>query len=326
MGHVIPFFRHSNHLFARAEKEFGHRFCALHIAGQDIVVTTTTAQISVVDRERHIYAFEPFVDLMYDEVAKVSQDNKPILWRAPAEGYVSIFPNPKQMSCAHTGIALLHEQFTQPSAFRCIMVNSLASVNQALKWGSFYDTSVLRSSSDVKVVSLDFLCRDAIMNAQIASFFGTRLLELEPNICTILKEWDLESWRVSYKLPSVLAKRATRLRDWLVDILTLYYALPTGQRPGSVAIVNELYDDYKHAGLSDRDIAGIMLTILWAYVSISIRRTCNSYIHGMVQVHLESYRSFLLDDTPSGEQFDGYQPNPRRNRTYHARDRFPSRH
>ncbi|PWY88572.1 cytochrome P450 [Aspergillus sclerotioniger CBS 115572] len=250
-------------LFARAKKEFGNRLCALRIAGQDIVLVTTAAQISVVDKECHIYAFEHFVDLMYDEMAKVSRESKPILWRTPAEGYVSIFPNPKQMSCAHTGIALLHKQFSQPDALRCFMANSLASINQTLQWGSFYNTSMLRSASDVKVISLDFLCRDVIMDAQVISFFGPRLLELEPNLRTILNEWDFESWRVSYKLPSVLAKRATRLRDWLVDILTDYYSVPAEQRPGSVAFVNELYDDCKHAGLPDRDISGIMFTILW---------------------------------------------------------------
>ncbi|PYI05537.1 cytochrome P450 [Aspergillus sclerotiicarbonarius CBS 121057] len=259
----MPFLRNSNDLFARAKREFGHRLCTLRIAGEDIVLVTTAAQISVIDKERRIYAFEPFVDLMYDEVAKVSRASKPILWRTPAEGYVSIFPNPKQMPCAHTGIALLHKQFSQPDALRRFMVQSLALVNQTLQWDSFYDTSVLRSTANVKVVSLDCLCRDVIMDAQVASFFGTRLLELEPHLRSILKEWDFESWRVSYKLPAVLAKRATRLRDRLVDVLTHYYSLPAEQRPGSVAFVNEVYDDYKHAGLSDRDTAGIMFTILW---------------------------------------------------------------
>ncbi|THC88325.1 hypothetical protein EYZ11_012231 [Aspergillus tanneri] len=93
------------------------------------------------------------------------------------------------------------------------------------------------------------------MDAQISSFFGPRLLELEPNLRSILK-------RVSYKLPSVLVKRATRLRDRLVGVLTQYYSLPAEQRTGSVAF-KEVYDDYRHAGLSDRDIAGIVFTILW---------------------------------------------------------------
>ncbi|EED13974.1 cytochrome P450, putative [Talaromyces stipitatus ATCC 10500] len=226
-------------------------------------MVTTAAQIAVIDKERHIYAFEPFVDLIYDEVARVSPKKKFILWQTPAEGYVSVFPNPRQMTAAHTGIALLHKQFTQPDAVHQFMATSLACVNNTLQWDSFYKTSVLASTPTIKVISLEFLCRDVIMDAQVTSFFGPRLLELEPNLRSLLKKWDLESWRVSYKLPSALSRRATCLRDYLIDILTQYYTLPVEQRAGSVAFVNEVYDDYKHAGLSDRDIAGIVFTILW---------------------------------------------------------------
>ncbi|RAL08038.1 cytochrome P450 [Aspergillus homomorphus CBS 101889] len=261
LGHVIPFFRNSNRLYFQAKK-FSPQHCTLRIAGQDIVLATTAAQISTIDKERRIFSFEDFMNLVYDDMAKVSPKNKPLLWRTPAQGYVSIFPNPKQLTCAHTGVELLHKQFHRPDMLRQFLDSSLAGFSQALQWNTLYTTSVLGSSPEHKVVSLRSLCRDAIVDAQVDSFFGTRLLELEPNLRVILSDWDTQSWRVIYQLPSALAKPATQPRDRLVDVLAQYYSLPAINRPGSVAFVNELYDDYKQAGLSTRDIAGIVFTIL----------------------------------------------------------------
>ncbi|KAJ5826458.1 cytochrome P450 monooxygenase [Penicillium riverlandense] len=245
MGHVIPFFRNSNRLFTRAKKEFNHKLCALRIVGQDMVMATTAAQIAAIEKDTHSFGFEPFVDLMYDEVSRVSPESKPILWRTPAEGYVSLFPNPKQLSPAHTGIHMLHKQLQTPDALHRFMSESLAGVSNTLRWSYFYETSILASTADVKVVSLECLVRDVLFDAQINSFFGPRLQELEPNIRKILKEWDWNSWQVSYKLPSFLAKRAIGPRDHLLDVLTQYYSTPAEHRPGSVPFVSELYDDYQ---------------------------------------------------------------------------------
>ncbi|KAB8254534.1 cytochrome P450 [Aspergillus pseudonomiae] len=255
--------RSSSALFAKAKKEFNHKLCALRIAGQDIVMVTTAAQIAAIDRDSQTFAFEPFVDLVYEEIATVSRETKPLLWRTPAEGYESLFPNAKQMTAAHTGIHLLHKQLTQPDEMHRFMANSLAHVNNTLQWNSFYKTSVLASTPDVKVVSLECMCRDVIIDAQLTSFFGPRILELEPNIRSFLKAWDRISWQVTYKLPSFLAKHATQLRDHLIEVLVEYYAFPAEQRPGSVSFVNDVYNDYKQAGIPDRDIAGIVFTILW---------------------------------------------------------------
>ncbi|KAE8382380.1 cytochrome P450 [Aspergillus bertholletiae] len=263
LGHAIPFFRNSSSLFARAKKEFDHKLCALRIAGQDMVMVTTATQIAAIDRDSQTFAFEPFVDLVYDEIATVSRESKPLLWKTPAEGYKSLFPSSKQMTAAHTGIHLLHKQLTQPDAMQRFMTTSLLYVHKTLQWDSFYKTSVLASTADVKIVSLGCLCRDVIIDAQLTSFFGRRILDLEPNIRSILQEWDALSWQVSYKLPSFLAKHAMQLRDHLIEVLVKYYASPVEQRPGSVAFVNDVYNDYKQAGIPDRDIAGIVFTILW---------------------------------------------------------------
>ncbi|KAE8413512.1 cytochrome P450 [Aspergillus pseudocaelatus] len=253
----------SGSLFARAKKAFNHKVCALRIAGQDMVMVTTAAQIAAIDKDSQTFAFEPFVNLVYDEIATVSRESKTLLWKTPAEGYESLFPNSKQMTAAHTGIHLLHKQLTQPDAMHRFMANSLVHVNNTLQWDSFYNTSVLASTADVKVVSLERLCRDVIIDAQLTSFFGPRILEIEPNIRSFLKAWDSISWKVSYRLPSFLAKHATQLRDRLIEVLVEYYAIPVEQRPGSVSFVNDVYNDYKQAGISHRDIAGIVFTILW---------------------------------------------------------------
>ncbi|KAB8229431.1 cytochrome P450 [Aspergillus alliaceus] len=263
IGHVIPFYRNSNALFALAKKQFNRKLCTLRVVGEDIVMVTTAAQIATVEKDTQTFGFEPFLDLMYDEVAKVSRDSKSILWQTRAEGFVSHSSKPRQLTLAHSGVALLHKQLLQADPMHRLMTNTLPYLSKTLQWDSFYETSVLASAANVKVISLDRLSRDVIMDAQTSAFLGPRLLELEPDFRTILKWWDTNSWKVWYKLPPFLAKSATCPRDRLIDVMLQYYSIPAEQRPGCVPFVNEVYDEYKHAGLPDKDIAGIVVTILW---------------------------------------------------------------
>ncbi|KAJ5884246.1 cytochrome P450 monooxygenase [Penicillium tannophilum] len=269
LGHAIPFFRNSNGLFKRAKKRFPDELCCLRVAGQDIVMVTSAAQIKEIDKDTHNFGFDPFLDLMYDEIAQVPHKNKHLLWRTPAEGYASIFPNLKNLSMAHHGLEMLHSQIVPPDAMKRVMDHSLQHLETTLKWDSFYPTSVIATSADTKVISLHALCWDSIFESITLSFMGPGLLELEPNIRSYYAEWDYHNWQVTYQLPPFLAKQAIEPKAHVIEVLRQYLETPVDQRPGSVPFVDKVYSDYRASGLPSRDIAGIIFSILWALSSTS---------------------------------------------------------
>jgi hypothetical protein len=76
--------------------------------GQDIAVFTLSSQISRIFKDGNSYSFDPFIGMGYSGVGNVSREAKTILWRSPAEGLVSLHPNPKLQVLVHTGNNLLH--------------------------------------------------------------------------------------------------------------------------------------------------------------------------------------------------------------------------
>lgn len=235
----------------------------LHIAGQDLAVFTTPSQVTRILNDNHSYSFDPYIDLIYATVGNVSGEAKGILWRTPAEGFMSLHPNPKKEVLVHTGNRLLHKQLMQSDAMQDLVGKVLLSMHHAMQWDSFYDTTVLASNANEKVVSLHCWCRDVLVEAQNKTFFGHQLSELEPDMRFLYDQWDYNSWRVTYQLPSFMAKPATYPRDRMIQALTKYLDTPKEHRTGVVPFISELQDECMNAGLSNQDIAGIMMIILW---------------------------------------------------------------
>jgi hypothetical protein len=151
--------------------EHGNKFhkkpFILYVADQDIAVFTLSSQIPRIFKYDNSYGFDPFIDMVYSGVSNVSRKAKTILWQAPAEGFVSLYPNPKQQVLVHTGNNLLHKQLLQPDTMQAVLVKVLVYINNAMQWDSFYDTTVLASNGDERVVSLYFWCRNVLIKLKI---------------------------------------------------------------------------------------------------------------------------------------------------------------
>ena len=235
----------------------------LRVAGQDIAVLPNHADASQVFNDESSYAFDPHIDNIYRGVANMSESALQILWRSPSEGFISLHPNPKQWPLVHTGHALLHKQLQSPDALPKLTETVLGFIEEHLRWGNFFSSSVLSSGTDEKVVSLHCWCRDVLVEAQSRAFFGDYLTQIEPQMTSIYDEWDINSWMITYRYPSFLTKPATRPRDRLIEAFKRYLEAPLEQRPGGVPYIDELHQECRQAGLTSEDSARIMFIILW---------------------------------------------------------------
>lgn len=235
----------------------------LTVAGERIAVLTSPSEASQIFRDESTFAFDPFIDTVYRGVANVSDKGNSLLWRTPKEGFISLHPNPKNKVLVHTGNALLHKQLLEPRSLHELTVKVLSYAEETMQWDSFFESSVMASTADLKVVSLHCWCRDVLIGAQSRAFFGEYLREIEPHMTQIFDDWDINSWMITYRYPMFMAGAATKPRDKLIQSLTRYLESPREKRSGGVPFVNELEDEERHAGLSNEDSARILMIILW---------------------------------------------------------------
>ena len=235
----------------------------LYVAGEKIVVIMSTSDATQIFKDESSFSFDPFIDMIYRGVANVSDEGNDILWRTPKEGFISLHPNPKEKVLVHTGNALLHKQLLELDSLRELTEKVLSYIDETTQWDTFFPTSVLSSTPDTKVVSLHCWCRDVLLEAQSRAFFGDYLRELEPNMTLIFDDWDINSWMVTFRYPSFMAKAAINPRNRLIRTLTRYLETPLEKRSGGVPFVKELLDEERQAGLSSEDSARILVIILW---------------------------------------------------------------
>ena len=138
----------------------------LCVLGQNVAVLQSPADASQVFKDIVSFAFNSFIDSIYRCVGNVSEEANRILWRTPKDGFVSLHPNPKENVLIHTGNALLHKQLLQPEALQELSEKVLDFIEYSMRWHSFFDTSILSSNADTKVVSLHYWCRDVLIGAQ----------------------------------------------------------------------------------------------------------------------------------------------------------------
>ncbi|KAI1821858.1 cytochrome P450 [Xylaria intraflava] len=267
IGHAISLFKNTASLYSYADTYFGHS-CEpyiLHVAGQQLVVVTRLRQQTEIFRNNDAYSFDPFINVVYHNVGKVSATDLTILWRKPSEGFISLHPNPKQKPLVHTGVDLLHKQVVSSDPFQELVVKVGEMMEQNTQWQAFTQSSVIHHTTDglTKVVSLHRWCRDITIGSQTCCFFGPYFAELEPNFTDIYDQWDINSWMATYQYPGFMAKAATEPREKLVKALMSYLDAPREKRTGGVAYVNEVEAEMRQAGLGTEACARILMIILW---------------------------------------------------------------
>ncbi|KAL4942117.1 cytochrome P450 [Aspergillus oleicola] len=147
-----------------------------------------------------------------------------------------------------------------------ILPRVLASIDGAMRWDSISKTAVLASNTGEKVLSLRCWCRDVLIDAQARAWFGPFLADVGGTTMRMaMDRLDFHSWLLTHQVPRLMAKQATRPRDYLLSILAEYLCVTREERKTeAAACVTQLRDECAHAGLDDADIAGILLILLWS--------------------------------------------------------------
>ena len=145
-----------------------------------------------------------------------------------------------------------------------------AYLRESLEWDRFSSAYVLSShpTTQSKTTSLKRFSRHTVSHCSTDAFFGSQLLHIAPSFTKDYQEFEEESWKIFYRLPPFLAQKAHRAKAKAIDGLVQYLSLPEEARPEIAWIFRTMHVELDHLSLPPRDVAGIIMVIIWASVCL----------------------------------------------------------
>lgn len=185
------------------------------------------------------------------------------MWHTYPESSSSLDSKSVAKSVAIQAHDLHHTQLLPGDNLEAISNTFLSCIEKNTQWDRIPLTSIIRPSTESKVVSLHSWCRDVIIGAATHAFFGARLLDLSPNLKEYFCSFDDHSWMMLYRYPRFLAADMYAPKEKVVDALEAYFELPVQDRPGAAYYIRTMEAKQRELGLSNRDIAKVALMMYW---------------------------------------------------------------
>ncbi|KAK2606346.1 hypothetical protein QQS21_003277 [Conoideocrella luteorostrata] len=265
IGHLGSFLSNTQTLLTHSRIYFGdtREPYALAIAKFTFYIITKSADVQATYRNTATLSF----DIFGQEILRylgVSQDAvKTMYGRSNAAD--ALHPNPSGKSLARMSRDF-HIYQLYPSnklsdiseRFHCFLDGKLTIEKLAL-----VGKSCSRAGENEVLMSL-YRWSDEMLAESIADcYFGESLRKIEPDFVRIYLEFSEHSWRALFLMPEVLGKKMFRPLRSLVDILEKWFELPMEERRDTVWYTTAIEAEMRHVGISNRDMAIMLLTIYW---------------------------------------------------------------
>ena len=130
--------------------------------------------------------------------------------------------------------------------------------------------SVRAMARDRGKTSLLWWCREILIDSATRTFFGDRLLQMDPDIISTFIKFDDLNWQFILKYPAVLSKEMTTARNRVIKSLTTYFQQNREKRSGASGLILALENEMRAQGLTDEDVAALLMLTFWAYVLRSL--------------------------------------------------------
>lgn len=161
----------------------------------------------------------------------------------------------------HLGQGIHREQLHPGSHLEDLTVVYLREIEQRLRWTKVPDLS--SNARPEKVVSLYEWCAEVLGNATIQAFYGNALLDLEPRLLEYFYAFDSESWKLTFQLPPLFAKRMHDAKGRSKTAYISYFQLPPEKRPGTCYYLRGVEEKQRQTGMTDEDIGIAAQMFFW---------------------------------------------------------------
>ena len=125
------------------------------------------------------------------------------------------------------------------------------------------NASVPKRNAANPILSLKAWTTELFISAGQRAYFGDALATIDPGLPQALIELDDLSWQVFYQYPRPFRPKVNQLSAHIKRSLEMYLELPPEQRPARGWFTQALEQEYRQAGLGNKDIAAQMLFLYW---------------------------------------------------------------
>ena len=174
-----------------------------------------------------------------------------------------ISPNPHHKSLAHLAEDLYRQQLYPGKYLDELQLKFMPSIHKAVHYDGIPTKATVSTQELEKTVSLLRWTREVLLNAATTSFFGERLLQLEPNLFDKFFDFDDNSWKLTYHLPRIFATEMYAAKQEATDVLLKYFMLPLEERQGAAWLISTLESEMRNLGIDEHDIASFIMMTYW---------------------------------------------------------------
>lgn len=226
----------------------------LTVAGQKFYILMSPKDHLTVYKNPTVLTFDGFIRDLYTTFG-MSKDGIQKMWQAQS---AKVQDKPIEV---HLGQGIHREQLHPGSHLEDITVVYLREIEQRLRWDRIPD--LVTNTRPEKVVSLYEWCAEVLGNATIQALFGNALLDLEPRLLEYSYTFDSESWKLTFQLPPLLAKRMHDAKDQSRAAYISYFKTPPEKRPGTCYYLRGVEKKQRQAGMTDEDIGIAAQMFFW---------------------------------------------------------------
>lgn len=260
------------------------------LAGEKLAILTSPQDVAAAYKNTGSLSFDDFVKDLFLTFS-ISSETTHKMYQAPSEFLLSgdgkkqktMFQSENQLqkNLSHLQSDFYKQQLHLGEKLDFLGVKFMRFINSHLQWESLRGRYVLSSSetSRMKTVSLYKWSREVLVNSATKTFFGKKILEIDPMLSEEFHDYDDQSWKLLYKYPRAFAKDLLSAKAKIVRTLVAYLQLSKEDRSDASWIIQSLEAEQSQIGIDNYDIAGMMLLAYWVWVFPSRFDLCKRQNH-----------------------------------------------
>jgi hypothetical protein len=176
-------------------------------------------------------------------------------------------PNPNQVCIAHLGESVLVRQLNPGIHATKTETACLEMIQERLTWKRLPDHVVTNGETNGRIVSLKKLCQEVLLESASNAVFGQALMNLNPHLSQDFLEFDDQSWKLNYGLPSFLCHEMNHYLEAIRAALTQYIDLPSKLKQDTSWMISVIENEMHGIGFTSRDKASFFASLFWSYVA-----------------------------------------------------------
>lgn len=242
VGHAVGISRDFGKVFGAGRRKFYRETYSLTVAGQEIYVVTSPADILAIYRESVKLDFE---SVSQEAMRQFGWTNETL-----------------ERMCDHHGMAehgmdLNHKdvkaQLHPGEKFDALQTSFLNHIGHLIDDKKVVNSMVINTSGASKTISLLRWCGYIMVEATIRSFFGNAIFSIYPEVVSEFLDWDREAWKMHVSYPKFAARSMYRAKERAHSALNEYLNLPPQQRADALWLIKRLEERMDGLGVKAKD-------------------------------------------------------------------------